>query len=1376
MALDVSIDHLEGHGLFASKASRPKPTSFQLPPLQGKDLGEHFWTIGRRVAHPWLEYANSLSTSHIGTPPSGNQVPDPETYWTAESWHALDTTLQASVPVLPACFARTPGWTKYPFLRVQDGDIVGLGDPIPVPYPDTADTALVFDVEVMTKESPYPVMATAVSQNAWYSWVSPWLAQDGERYEMKSHLIPMGPRDGSAPPRLIICHNAGFDRAAVVDEYSLQSTNIRWLDTMSLHVATNGISSPQRAAWTEHYRARALKRLQAAMAEQQFEEDARAEIKQLLESRGMDDEALGAIRLQALGELSEELQASLQESTMVFDSTLSAPDTLMDDDQSQVLWQDITSKNSLADVAALHCGIHLEKETRNVFIDGTPREEVWAQLPSLLAYCATDVSTTFAVFKKVWPAFIKSCPHPVTVAGVLGLGSTFLPVDTSWVRYQENAQAKFKEMNARVVSTLKDMAESLMQAGVEAIENDASRDDRWWETDPWYGQLDWSPKKPKLIDPSTMVPLWWRDKIANAKSPLSARIKVVPLLLQLRCDGNPVCLSENGKQWVVLMKGERVPLPGSPLSQAVLKKHAITSDAGTLGEEILEAISQGNDRVSELLRQLADHVRTLGPGEDPRLQQLPWQAVPYQDPTLPAPWWPKWYWDLYDSACQDLDITIRAKVAPLLLKIAWDGAPVFRSREHGWVYRTTVPKEAQAPLTFTHEADAHLCTGYFYKLPHANGDGSNVGNPFSKSFLPYFESGRLKSLHGERGGEAARDALEMNAQCSYWISAHDRIEKQFVVWDGEADTRMGFTGPTSNYGLILPQVISMGTVTRRAIEKTWLTASNAKKNRIGSELKSMIKAPPGWSIVGADVDSEELWICSVMGDAQFGIHGATAIGWMTLEGSKAEGTDLHSKTASILGTSRNQAKVFNYSRIYGAGIRHAMHLLLKANPSMPVEEAGRRAKQLYAATKGQTTRSNALFGRKFWYGGTESFVFNKLEEIALSDEPKTPALDCGITAALSKRFLPKGRGQSRQDYMPSRINWVVQSSGVDYLHLLLTAMDHLCSTYDIQARFMLSVHDEVRYLARDEDRYRAALALQVANLWTRSMFAFKLNMDDLPESCAFFAAVDIDHVLRKEVDDPCVTPSQPEPIPPGESLDIHAILARTNGSLFRDQRPMPQAESIQDIAHIPGTLPQYDPGVPTYVPSSQQHRCVGERGLLFLQAQATTNIDEIRTLDRRIRRRQSAAMTPNKSRMYSTKVHATIKVEGATFLALEAMLPPRPLRRKVLARQQSQPRIPRPQPRPPRKPKDPSRRIHISGALLPPSLFNKPMLRYKPEQPLSMTMMIRARRRARLRRLQQWDEVQEMKQLTSVEAATHPHDAFYARPHDWRTYETTNND
>ena len=37
--------------------------------------------------------------------------------------------------------------------------------------------------------------------------------------------------------------------------------------------------------------------------------------------------------------------------------------------------------------------------------------------------------------------------------------------------------------------------------------------------------------------------------------------------------------------------------------------------------------------------------------------------------------------------------------------------------------------------------------------------------------------------------------------------------------------------------------------------------------------------------------------------------GSTAVGWMTLQGKKSEGTDLHSKTASTIGISREQAKV-----------------------------------------------------------------------------------------------------------------------------------------------------------------------------------------------------------------------------------------------------------------------------------------------------------------------------------------------------------------------------------------------------------------------------------------------------------------------------------
>ncbi|VEL33011.1 unnamed protein product [Protopolystoma xenopodis] len=83
---------------------------------------------------------------------------------------------------------------------------------------------------------------------------------------------------------------------------------------------------------------------------------------------------------------------------------------------------------------------------------------------------------------------------------------------------------------------------------------------------------------------------------------------------------------------------------------------------------------------------------------------------------------------------------------------------------------------------------------------------------------------------------------------------------------------MGYN-KASRYGAILPQVVTSGTVSRRAVEPLWLTASNAGLNRLGSEVKSMVRAPPGHTFVGADVDSQEMWIAALIGDASIGFQG-----------------------------------------------------------------------------------------------------------------------------------------------------------------------------------------------------------------------------------------------------------------------------------------------------------------------------------------------------------------------------------------------------------------------------------------------------------------------------------------------------------------------
>ncbi|XP_033940658.1 DNA polymerase subunit gamma-1 isoform X1 [Pseudochaenichthys georgianus] len=1127
--VERSIRHLQKHQLWGKETSMLPEVELKLPQMYGNNIDEHFRILAQKQNLPYLEAATELQL--------------------------------AEIPAMPQVWSWEVGWTRYG----PDGESQK------VDFPE--ETALVFDVEVCMAEGRCPTMAVAMSPTNWYSWCSKRLIE--ERYSWSNQLtladlIPLETSINSARPpggqwkeRLIVGHNVSFDRTFIKEQYLLKGSKVRFMDTMSLHMAISGLTGFQRTLW---------------MANKMGKRRGLQEVKEHFKKAGQKREG------PAIGSWD---------------------------------WVNISSINNLADVHALYVGgSPLKKEAREIFVKGS-MADVRNNFQELMQYCAMDVDATHHVFTEQLPLFMERCPHPVTFAGMLEMGVSYLPVNQNWGRYLEDSQDIYEELQ-------REMKKSLMTLADDACQ--LLQDDRYKE-DPWLWDLEWDVQEFKV----KKVPV-----SKNKKSKKEAETKVGTPLPDLEEDPGPPseeetegpCPSrlavEKLKDTLSQLPKRRQHLPGHPGWYRKLCEKMSAEDSWSPGANLISLQMRVTPKLMGLtwdgfpLHYTDKHgwgylvpgrrdnlVSEEEEGEGPVCPHRAIESVYREYCEQNSKARPE-YQDCHPS--EDLvwtDSTVWAKVEEF-------GSLESLTEENGVRMMKNGEKKTnkfQDPHNVPEESHCHYQHGngpysdvdipgcWFFKLPHKDGNHNNVGSPFSKDFLSKMEDGTLRAGHG---GTNATRALEINKMMSFWRNAHKRISSQMVLWlrKGELPrtvSRHKEFNEEGQYGAILPQVVTAGTVTRRAVEPTWLTASNARRDRVGSELKAMVQVPPGYHLVGADVDSQELWIAAVLGEAHFaGMHGCTAFGWMTLQGKKSQGTDLHSRTADTVGISREHAKVFNYGRIYGAGQPFAERLLMQFNHRLDQTEAASKAMQMYALTKGirryqlseegewlvneldievereeedsvtlqelrritrlasQCSRRKRwdMVEKRLWAGGTESSMFNELERIAHSAQPATPVLGCRISRALEPEAV-------KNEFITSRVNWVVQSSAVDYLHLMLVAMKWLLEEHDIDGRFCISIHDEVRYLVCSEDRHRAALALQITNLLTRSVFAHALDMKDLPQSVAFFSAVDIDQCLRKEVNMDCVTPSNPTGVErryglaPGEALDIYQILDITRGSLDR---------------------------------------------------------------------------------------------------------------------------------------------------------------------------------------------------------------------------------
>ncbi|XP_053616538.1 DNA polymerase subunit gamma-1, mitochondrial [Plodia interpunctella] len=1048
-------ENLLKHGINYKQQTYLPDVELKLPKLEGKDVVEHFYNIGEEYSAPYRNLLKQIAGCEL--------------------------------PPMPKKWLKQSGWTKY------SGD---TAEPVPCP----SDDALVLDVEVLMSAGSMPTLACAVSPTAWYGWLSKSVVGDEahKHHETMNYdeLIPLE-TDGDQPvgelarPRVVVGHNVSYDRIRVKEQYWLQKTGVRFMDTMSMHICVSGVTSYQRT---------------------------------VLKTKNKEPHP-------------------------------------SDDD-----WMEISSLNSLSEVHNLYCGSPIDKSTRDIFVDGD-LNDVRDNLQELMRYCASDAAATWRVLRELLPLFLERFPHPVTLYGMLELGSAYLPVNSNWLQYIDSAETVFEDLKLESRQLLSQKAdEACRLMGNEAYKKDL-----------WMWDQDWSTQKLKL--------------------------------------------KKNTKK-----KKDSVQ-PVETASDIVKAKEIKNNVSKILNEEFVRSFEfSGDVPEAKEFKELSQKFAYLYDMKE---------LLPVKRPYLAG--YPAWYRKLCTKPGKDPDwtpgahnITTSMQVTPKLLRLSWEGYPLHHIKGEGWGFlvpfsrrpdeeceEPSLPLEellAACPMAFVKEArgsdDVYGLTKtveedfgrrayyarkrvdeqaaanqyhglgvwcgkeiqgccHFLRLPHKDGPKYKVGNPLARDFLDMFSQNVLTAQ-----GNDAEKVLTFGRMMSYWRNNRERIMGQRVVWLPPHLLPEHLQDGGKKYGAIVPQVVACGTLTRRASEPTWMTASNAERSRVGSELRAMVQAPPAHSFVGADVDSQELWIAALLGDSSAGGCGGSAFGWAVLAGDKRRRSDLHSLVAAAAGVSRDHAKVINYARIYGAGQNFAERLLKQFNPTMSISEAKSKAAKMYTSTKGRRVytlkkkytegfldedgeqqavemtgyqamrlaklsgkRVEDMFERPRWVGGTESDMFNKLEDIAESESPSTAFLSGRLSRALEHAH---GR------WGGTRLNWAVQSAAADFLHLMLASMRHLAPN----ARFCLSFHDEVRYLVPEEHKYETALALQITNLLTRAFCSQRVGINDLPLSVAFFTSVEVDRVLRKEADMDCVTPSNPHGlekgygIPNGESLNIFDVLEK----------------------------------------------------------------------------------------------------------------------------------------------------------------------------------------------------------------------------------------
>lgn len=169
---------------------------------------------------------------------------------------------------------------------------------------------------------------------------------------------------------------------------------------------------------------------------------------------------------------------------------------------------------------------------------------------------------------------------------------------------------------------------------------------------------------------------------------------------------------------------------------------------------------------------------------------------------------PKWYRDLLPKFKAG-GLTLTMRFAPVVLQMTYNKLPLFWN--NGWE---------------TEEG----------AVVHPTNRGARVTNMFLKDLANLFDNGYISVP------DSFKPLVSERVSVINWVSSRERV--------------LGIhTESPEGIPVSIPMMAVNGTITGRATDSIWQVLANPKATRIGTELKSKVAPFPGYSLVGADVDS-----------------------------------------------------------------------------------------------------------------------------------------------------------------------------------------------------------------------------------------------------------------------------------------------------------------------------------------------------------------------------------------------------------------------------------------------------------------------------------------------------------------------------------------